>query len=319
MRHVIPLILAATPAAAQDLTVYTYDSFVAEWGPGPEIERRFEAACACDMEFVAAGDGAALLARLQLEGQGTEADVALGLDNGTMARARATGMFAPHGVEGARLDLPVDWSDDTFLPYDWGHLAFVHRAGTEVPGSLEALAASDLRIVVQDPRSSTPGLGLALWIDAASDDPAATWAALADNVVTVTKGWSEAYGLFLEGEADAALSYRTSPAYHAIAEGDDGFAAARFEEGHWLQVEVAARLASSDAPDLARQFLSFMVSESFQEVIPETNWMHPAIPLEGGLPEAFGEAYPPEATLYAEPSQQAARRAVDAFLEGLAR
>ena len=325
MRYAIPLILAAVaapvapPAAAQDLTVYTYDSFVAEWGPGPEVERRFEAACACDLEFVAAGDGAALLSRLQLEGEGTEADVVLGLDNGTMARARATGMFAPHGVEGARLDLPVEWSDETFLPYDWGHLAFVHRAGFEAPGSLAELAEGDARVVVQDPRSSTPGLGLALWVDAVAEDPAATWAALADNVVTVTKGWSEAYGLFLEGEADMVLSYRTSPAYHAIAEEDDGFEAARFEEGNWLQVEVAARLAGSDAPDLAGQFLSFMVSESFQEVIPETNWMHPAIPLDGGLPEAFGEAYAREATLYGEPSAEQARGAIDAFLTGLAR
>ena len=137
--------------------------------------------------------------------------------------------------------------------------------------------------------------------------------------MTVTKGWSEAYGLFLEGEADMVLSYRTSPAYHAIAEEDDGFEAAQFEEGNWLQVEVAARLAGSDAPELAGRFLSFMVSEGFQEVIPETNWMHPAVPLEGGLPEAFGTAYAPEATLYGEPSEAEARGAIDAFLAGLAR
>ena len=325
MRHLPLMMLAAAPAsialpaAAQDLTVYTYDSFISEWGPGPEIERRFEAACDCDLAFVAAGDGAALLSRLQLEGEGSDADVVLGLDNGTMARARATGLFASHGVEGARLDLPVEWSDDTFLPYDWGHLAFVHRADTVPPVSLAELAGSDLRVVLQDPRSSTPGLGLALWVDAVAEDPAATWAALADNVVTVTKGWSEAYGLFLEGEADMVLSYRTSPAYHAIAEEDDGFAAAQFEEGNWLQVEVAARLAGSDAPELAQQFLSFMVSESFQDVIPQTNWMHPAISLEGGLPEAFGDAYAPEATLYGEPGEDEARAAIDAFLTGLAR
>jgi len=44
----------------------------------------------------------------------------------------------------------------------------------------------------------------------------AIWEGLADNVVTVTKrDWSEAYGLFLEGEAGTSvLSYTTSPAYH---------------------------------------------------------------------------------------------------------
>jgi hypothetical protein len=37
-----------------------------------------------------------------------------------------------------------------------------------------------------------------------------------DQTVTVTKGWSEAYGLFLKGESDLVLSYTTSPAYHMI-------------------------------------------------------------------------------------------------------
>jgi thiamine transport system substrate-binding protein len=37
------------------------------------------------------------------------------------------------------------------------------------------------------------------------------WAALADNIVTVTPGWSEAYGLFLDGEADMVLSYTRRP------------------------------------------------------------------------------------------------------------
>src|SRR5690606_39695784 len=65
--------LAAAPAAAAPvLTVYTYDSFVAEWGPGPTVEEAFEADCGCDLQFVATGDGAALLARLLLEGEATE-------------------------------------------------------------------------------------------------------------------------------------------------------------------------------------------------------------------------------------------------------
>ena len=63
--------LSAAQAAAADkpvLTVYTYDSFVSDWGPGPAVERAFEADCGCDLKFVATGDGAALLSRLLLEG-----------------------------------------------------------------------------------------------------------------------------------------------------------------------------------------------------------------------------------------------------------
>ena len=81
----------ASMAAAQDkpvLTVLTYDSFTAEWGPGPAVEQAFEATCACDVQFQTAGDGAALLARLQLEGAATTADVVVGLDTNLADAAR---------------------------------------------------------------------------------------------------------------------------------------------------------------------------------------------------------------------------------------
>ena len=58
------LATVATMATAEVpvLTVLTYDSFTAEWGPGPAVEKAFEETCACDLQFVAAGDGAALRA-----------------------------------------------------------------------------------------------------------------------------------------------------------------------------------------------------------------------------------------------------------------
>ena len=41
------------------------------------------------------------------------------------------------------------------------------------------------------------------------------------------------------------LSYSTSPAYHIIAEGKENYKAAQFEEGHYVQIEVAGLLESS--------------------------------------------------------------------------
>lgn len=287
-------VCVATMAAAEVpvLTVLTYDSFVSEWGPGPAVEAAFEATCACDLRFVAGGDGAALLARLQLEGSATEADVVLGLDTGLTAEAAATGLFAPHG-QPAAVALPVAYDDPLFLPYDWGWFAFVFDKARlpAPPASFAALAESDVKVVIQDPRSSTPGLGLLMWVKAAHGDKAADiWAGLADNVVTVTPGWSEAYGLFLEGEADMVLSYTTSPAYHRIAESDGGKDWAPFDEGHYLQVEVSGVLAGSDQPDLARAFVAFTQGPAFQTVIPTTNWMYPAA--EVALPEGFETARP---------------------------
>lgn len=325
MRHLLLAVglLGATAATAEtaELTVYTYDSFVSDWGPGPLVKEAFEAVCDCDLNLVGVEDGAALLSRLRLEGSNTEADIVLGLDTNLVVAAKETGLFAPHSVT-ADYTLPVEWADDTFVPYDWGYFAFVHNADMAAPPNFRALADSDTKILIQDPRSSTPGLGLLMWINAAYGDEApAIWADLSDNIVTVTKGWSEAYGLFLEGEADMVLSYTTSPAYHLIAEEDASKAAASFDEGHYMQVEVAAKLAGSDQSELADQFLAFMVSDAFQSIIPTTNWMYPAVTPAAGLPEGFETLVTPETSLLLSPEDAAAVRdeAVAAWLAALSR
>lgn len=305
--------VVATMAAAETpvLTVLTYDSFNTEWGPGPQVEKAFEADCGCDLRFVTAGDGAALLSRVQLEGARSEADIVLGLDTGLTAAAAATGLFAPHGLLGQN-DLPLAYTDPFFVPFDWGWFAFVYDRTklSAPPTSFEELAASDVKIVIQDPRSSTPGLGLLLWVKAAYGDRAPQiWEGLADNIVTVTPGWSEAYGLFLEGEADMVLSYTTSPAYHLIAEQDDTKAAAPFAEGHYLQIEVAGKLAASGQPDLADRFLAFIGSDAFQSAIPTTNWMYPAVTPAGGLPTGFETLIRPETSLLLSADEAAAARA----------
>ena len=297
----LAFLATATPAFAQTpvLTVLTYDSFAADWGPGPAIEQGFEATCACDLRFVTAGDGAAVLARLKLEGAASTADVVLGLDTNLTLNATQSGLFAPHGLTPPN-DLPLPFADPQFVPFDWGWFAFVHDKTNlpNPPKSFPELAASDLKIVIQDPRSSTPGLGLVLWVKAAhGDGSAALWRDLADNIVTVTPSWDQAYGLFLKGEADMVLSYTTSPAYHLIAEGDASKAAAAFDEGHYLQIEVAGMLASSAQPDLARAFLAYLTGDAAQAVLPTTNWMYPAKSPAGGLPEGFGTLIQPARSL----------------------
>ena len=320
---VIAALLAASPALAQtpQLTVYTYDSFLSEWGPGPAIKQAFETECGCVLNLVGAGDGAALLGRLKLEGARSDADIVLGLDTGLISAARETGLFVAHTIE-TDLDLPLEWNDPLFLPYDWGYFAFVGNRGEAHSTSFRELAESEQKIVIQDPRSSTPGLGLLMWVKSAFGDEAEEiWAALADNIVTVTPGWSEAYGLFLEGEADLVLSYTTSPAYHLIAEEDDSKVALPFSEGHYMQIEVAGKLAATDQPELADQFLRFMLGDAFQSVIPTTNWMYPVVLPDGGLPDGFSTLIQPETAILAPIDQAGALRdlALDEWLRALSR
>ncbi|NGO49824.1 thiamine ABC transporter substrate binding subunit [Allomesorhizobium camelthorni] len=305
---------AAVPAFAQEkLTIYTYESFTAEWGPGPQVEKTFEAECACDLEFVAVADGVALLNRVRLEGASTKADIVLGLDTNLTAEAEATGLFAPSGIELGNVNVPGGWTDDVFVPFDYGYFAVVYDTEKleNPPKSLKDLVEGDpeQKIVLQDPRTSTPGLGLLLWVKAVyGDDAPEAWAKLRKRVLTVTPGWSESYGLFTKGEAPMVLSYTTSPAYHVIAENTQKYKAAAFEEGHYLQVEVAGITTTGAKNPLAQKFMAFMTGPGFQDVIPETNWMFPAGRTEKPLNPAFADLVQPAKTLAFSPEEVAENR-----------
>lgn len=319
------LVSSALPAAAmQKLTVYTYESFTAEWGPGPQVEKAFEAKCGCDLEFVSVADGVALLNRVRLEGRDTRADIVLGLDTNLTAEAAATGLFVPHGVDPAGLAVPGGWTDPVFLPYDYGYFAVVYDTEklANPPASLKDLVDGDpqQKIVIQDPRSSTPGLGLLLWVKAVyGDDAGKAWSKLKERVLTVTPGWSESYGLFTGGEAPMVLSYTTSPAYHMIAENTERYQAAAFAEGHYLQVEVAATTTTGAANPLSRDFLAFMTGPEFQDVIPETNWMFPAGRTDRPLNPAFDRLVKPARSLIIPADEVAAKRKawVDEWLSAM--
>ncbi|EKM0665120.1 thiamine ABC transporter substrate binding subunit [Cronobacter turicensis] len=314
LKKLLPLLaLVAAPAFAKPvLTVYTYDSFSSEWGPGPKIKTAFEADCGCELKFVALEDGVSLLNRLRMEGKNSKADVVLGLDNNLLQAATATGLFAKSGVAASDVNVPGGWNNDTFVPFDYGWFAFVYDKTKlkNPPKSLKELVESDQkwRVIYEDPRTSTPGLGLLLWMQKVYGDKAPdAWQKLATKTVTVTKGWSEAYGLFLKGEGDLVLSYTTSPAYHIIEEKKENYAAANFSEGHYLQVEVAARTAASKQPALAEKFLKFMVSPAFQNAIPTGNWMYPVTNVT--LPEGFNALTRPQTTLQFTSQDVATQRA----------
>ena len=315
---------AAQAASLPVLNVYTYDSFASKWGPGPKIKAAFEAQCECELNYVAVDGSTGILSRVQLEGAGSRADVVLGLDNALVADAHQTGLLTPHNVRTADFSVPFDWDDPVFLPFDYGYFAFIYNREQlpNPPASFQQLVDADdsLKIIIQDPRSSTPGLGLVLWVKALYGDGAFdVWRKLAGKIVTVTKGWSEAYGLFVDGEADMVLSYTTSPAYHIVAEDDHRYRAAAFAEGHGMQIEVAAQLANAPNPKLAQAFMHFIATAGFQSVIPTGNWMYPVKRV--ALPEAFDTLVQPAASLLIDPQRIAENKGawVDEFSAALSR
>jgi thiamine transport system substrate-binding protein len=300
---------ASAAADAPKLTVYTYSSFVSEWGPGPKITPVFEQQCGCKIEWVGIGDGAGLLSRLKLEGEKTPADIVLGLDTSLTAETEATGLIAPHGIDVSAVKLPVAWDDKNFVPYDYGYFAFMWDTQQlkDPPKSLADLAAGGdaPKILLEDPRTSTPGLGLMLWLKTVYGDKAAdAWKGMAPKILTVSKSWDEAYGLFTKGEAPLVLSYTTSEAYHVMEEKTERYKALVFPEGNYMQVEVAGMLKTSKHPELAKQFLQFLVSKDFQAVIPTTNWMLPVT--DGVTPPEFATSVPQPQKALLLPAQDVA-------------
>ena len=296
MKKIIIILLLlglSTKAYTNNLTIYTYDSFISEWGPGRIIEKIFERKFNTNIKFIVVGSAASLLNKVILEGSTTKADIILGLDMNLLDNAEKTNLFADHQIANLneKLILPINWESEKFVPYNFGYFAFVYnnKKFTKPPKSMnELINNTEARIVIQDPRTSTPGLGLLTWIKSIYGDNAQyEWKKLNKKIVTVTKGWTDAYyNIFLAGEADLVLSYTTSPAAHEMFENDKDYSAIAFKEGNYLSVEFAGILKSSKNKIQANNFINFMLSEEFQSVIPSTNIMYPVIKISD-FPNAY--------------------------------
>jgi thiamine transport system substrate-binding protein len=278
---------------AEKLTIYTYDSFVSEWGSGPIIEKIFEEKHNADVEFVAVDSAATLLNKVILEGDTSKADIVLGLDMNLFDLAEQSELFTTHNINDINnlINLPLKWESNKFVPYNFGYFSFVYNEANLAtpPKSMDELINStNAKIVIQDPRTSTPGLGLLTWMKALYGDKAGDeWKKLNKKIISVTKGWTDAYyNFFMAGEADMVLSYTTSPAAHIMFEERYDILATTFEEGNYITIEFAGILNNSQNKDLANKFLNFILSEEFQSVIPSTNIMYPVTNIKN-LPEAF--------------------------------
>lgn len=286
------------------LRVYTYDSMVSEYGLGPKVVPKFEEECNCRVEMIAAGDAGQVLSRLVLEKDRASADVVIGIDNSLKSAAIKAGVlekFTPKNVDLVPRELLFD-NEGYLTPYDYGFVAFVYDKTkiSPAPQSFEDLLGERFKekIVIQNPRTSSPGLALLLWTISVygEDGYKEYWEKLKPNILTVTAGWDESAGLFSAGETPIYLSYATSPPYYVQFEDNQNFLAAGFEEGHYLQIEGMAIVAGTKRKALAEKFIEFALTEKFQQEIPLTQFMFP-VNRDVQLPDSFDYALRPAKTL----------------------
>ncbi len=297
------ILLGAVPLQAQtDLTLYTYDSFNSEWGPGPVVFKRFKEKCQCTLNVVAPGDSGSMLNRAILEKNNPRADVVLGVNNSELDKSFRYGIWEPYRsplLDRVQEELQLD-PKFRVTPFDYGYIAFVYDSERVAPPpeSLEDLTHERFRgkIVIENPKTSSPGLSMLHWTISVygNEDYLNYWQRLQPSLLTITDGWSAAYGMFTKGEAPLVLSYVTSPAYHLEYEKTERYRAAVFKEGHYRQIEFAGILKGSLRQERAREFIDFMLSEDFQDAIPLTNWMFPVVSYKP-LPDSFRIAPKPRA------------------------
>ena len=186
-------------------------------------------------------------------------------------------------------------------PYDCSPFAIIWNSlsGLEAPSCLEDLTKDiyKKKLILMDPRTSTPGLGFETWVNKVYGDKAADYMKrLEPSILTMAPGWSVGYGMFTDGEAPLCFSYTTSPAYHVEYGEGDRFQALIFTDGHVMQVEGAGIVNGAPNLDGAKKFMDFLISDEAQNLIPLTQWMFPANK-NVELPASYAAAAPVPKTI----------------------
>lgn len=298
----------ASKPLEKELVIYAYDSFVAEWGPGPQVIPLFEKAYDCKVTILSKGDAGQVLSAALLEKAAPQADVLLGLDNNLAAKAIAADVLAvsnPANLSIVSKELDFDPSHH-LIPYDFGYFCLVWDSQklANPPQTLLDLVKPEYakKLIIMDPRSSTPGLGfLAMVVGNAGDNWPAVWKQLKPSILTITPGWDAGYGMFTQGEAPLVISYTTSPAYHVENDKTDRYKALLFPEGLPRQVEGAGVVKGAKHPALAAAFIEFMLSKDFQEQLPLTQWMYP-VNTAVKLPVSYSAAPQPGKLVAVDPA-----------------
>jgi thiamine transport system substrate-binding protein len=155
-------------------------------------------------------------------------------------------------------------------------------------------------LILEDPRVSSPGLSFLLWTIHRFGETGFLdyWRALLPNVLTIAGGWSEAYNLFLAGEAPMVVSFSTDTAYSVMANGSTRYGVLLLDNQGYRTIYLMGVVRGSDQTALGAALIDLVLSTSIQELIPTTEWMFPANP-EALLPIAFYQhaVVPPRAVM----------------------
>jgi thiamine transport system substrate-binding protein len=292
------------------LRILSYSSFLEKWAAGPEIAQMFFEKTGIKVHWINAGNAGLLLERLKFKKNSDLPDLVIGLDQYSIYEAQKIFNWQNIKIKDVELNqkiLPFKSYDQNFLAYDWAPLTFVyHKNHIQEPQTLEDLLneAYKDKIILLDPRMSSPGLQFLFWViqQMGEDQAFKFFEKLKPSVKIMAPSWSNGYSLFKLQQSTMIFSYYTSPYYHQLEENSLEYKAASFKEALPIQVEYAAIPSFCKNCEAAQMFASFLLSKEAQSTLMKKNYMFPiyAEVLEGSsfkLPESL-KFYDPQENLF---------------------
>ncbi|MBK5267047.1 MAG: thiamine ABC transporter substrate-binding protein, partial [Acidimicrobiia bacterium] len=277
-----------------ELVLLTHDSFFLSEG----TLEAFTDQTGIPVTVLQAGDAGALVTQAVLTKDNPTADVMFGVDNTLLTRA--VDLFVPYESPALETVDPTLLADRRLTPIDFGDVclnydkaAFTGELGppTDLADLLDPAYAG--MVVVENPATSSPGLAFlfATIAEFGEDGWQDYWRALISNGVVIAPDWETAYYSNFTGGggtgSSIVVSYASSPPAGVIFAEQPLVEAptATLTEGCFRQVEYAGILKDSQA---ARQLIDFMLSLPFQEDIPLSMFVFPAVS-DARLPPEFVE------------------------------
>ncbi len=291
------------------LVVSTYSSFLdaPSISPGEWVKEEFESRFDATLVWQSPPQEINHYIERRNQGVNIDADVYVGLNTDELVRVDDElddDLFVEAGdipgsediIDGLRFD-----PDGRALPYDTGYVCPVYDS-TEIdaPETFDGLLDPEYEgtLIAQNPGTSTTGRAFMLHTvhQFGEDGYLDYWADLQDNGVQIVGSWEDAYGAWLGGEAPMVISFSTDQVFAEQDGANLDEHQIRFlnDEGY-ANPEGMAIFEEANEPELAREFMSFMLEPDVQGEIAQQNVAFPATDT-ANLPEDYDELAhePPE-------------------------
>ena len=187
------------------------------------------------------------------------------------------------------------------LPTGASYVSFVYDENEiSSPETLDALTTDAYAdsLLLANPQSTTTGLLFLLWTihTKGAENYLDYWDALVDNGISILGSWGDAYAAYSEEEKPMVVSYSTDQVFADQNDANLEAHKIRFlNDQGYANPEGMAVFDGADTPDLAREFMSFLLRPDIQGEIAVRNVQFPATE-SADLPEDYAELAqePPE-------------------------